>query len=191
MFCGQVPDILVLQLGTFEASPSLIHGRLNWLRSSSSSSQLKKDGLPPVDPDSVYHISILQAVKQLVKQVIHGILAYSLLPKKRLAAEIDAFFGLLAKKGVKQVIVMSPLPSLDPTLQHYRDQVFGLMKKATRNSHVVVYDATYLRGMHHLYLPDGMHLNRHGHEFLGREIGQLITCMVGAKAERGVVLRVA
>jgi hypothetical protein len=191
LFDCSKPDVLVLQFGTFEASPSLLRNRLHKISSSIPYAWGKKKELPSMDPDSRFQLSMSLSAKYLIKHLIHSLLGYRLLPTRRLAPEIDAFFHALENSGVKQVIVMSPLPSTDPTLQRYRNQVHMLMKRCATDCTLVWYDASKLRTQHHLYLPDGMHLNRRGHDFLGKEIGELLASIVREEVESGVVSHAA
>jgi hypothetical protein len=86
---------------------------------------------------------------------------------------------------------MSLLSSTDQALQRYRNQVFKLMKRYATDCTMVWYDASPLQRQHHPYLPDGMHINRPGHDFLRMEIGKNLTGMVAGEVKRGMAIYTA
>jgi hypothetical protein len=166
------PDVLVVQLGTFEAGPTILHGKFGSKKKNMSADMADQF---PYPVDATFKLNLHYKIKFLVKQAIHRLLRYRLLDDAKLQHDIECFMSAVAQLGVAHVVMLSPLPSFDPAFKVYRTRVGKMMNDAAREQGLEITDIrTLLDGRKDLYLPDGVHLNTRGHESLARIVAEKI-----------------
>ena len=175
------PDVLVLQMGNHEGSPSIIRGHIKKLKKKlghtklgpcSSSTEVTPTIKMPV-PSAEYRLSIILRIKYFFKKPLHYIFGSLLFPRKVISTQIIEFFRVIHDAHIPCVIVLGSLHNCDPTIDRYRRILSQLTDEYLHRFNSHIHDTTPLFSGHQdLFLPDGAHLNIKGHSALGLNVSR-------------------
>ncbi len=166
------PDILILQLANYETTPGVrafIMRRFGAkYRAGSSSSATDVSPL-----DSAFSRTKWR-VKAYSKSLADTLTRHSLIDTPCVSALVESFLSSVSSMGLSSVLVMSPLPCMDPVINSYRRDLCPLFRDLSARfgfSYIDIFDvldngATPRRHFYH----DGIHLTRAGHDAVAQAI---------------------
>jgi hypothetical protein len=179
------PHVLVLQLGHYESSIPL-RKRIKKLMRPSAGSAVSHSSCVSWSADYEPHPELhftnswTHQLKNAAKLSLDSVLRVAARPAfdgRRLKFSMASLLHHLRELGVPQVLVLSPFPSLDPTINRYRRQVHSILFAAAKRHSVHFLDVTALsepayslgtpaKAALHLFADD-RHLGVEGHRALG------------------------
>lgn len=168
------PDVLILQYGNYEFSPSLINQIRKKLRKSKSASGAGLSKSKPnshttvsvVNPEKPYAISFKFRLTQFFKDLANKMIFYSWLNKSKWSNITDETFQKIYALNIPKVVLLSPFPTANKVTNIYRSQgaeilrtcgnrynfhfinVLGFLKKAFPNK-ILTADEGHLNTLSH------------------------------------------
>lgn len=170
-------DIIILQLGNYTFSPSLLNKlRKKWRkkRSESSSSSIYVSSNShtslAADINGVFRPSFSFYLNQWIKHIINCCIFYQYLNKRKCIEFIDAAFSAVKSSKASKVIVLSPLPTYNIITNKYRRIGGRWMQKKSAEyefEFIDVFEAIEKWFGKRNFTLDEMHLRKDAHQFLG------------------------
>ena len=160
------PDILVLQMGHFELSPSLL-----W-DSSGLGTPPSRSGLEPAPfgPDSVLRKTPLWHFRMVGKEIVDRFSGRKLVNVRLFGEQLEYFVAQVAELRIPKVLVLGPLPCADTVLMYYRREASRAYADASLKNGFCFQDL--LSGQtEEDYFADNRHLSKRGHTWLGKTVG--------------------
>lgn len=174
----QQPDVLIVQMGNYEFQSDLLKRtrKLVGLSSSSKFSEVLKveHGVTTRNPNRVFTPTLLQHLKLMLKRVWVALVGKYLINVAELSAQAEQFFAWLSEQNTKHVVILSPLPAFDRTVQPLRKIGASLFCRLSRKYNFEYVDVMKLVGGGNDVFFDNIHLNVHGHELVGKAVAEAI-----------------
>jgi hypothetical protein len=162
------PDVLVLQLGNYEATP-----KFRQLSSASSRTPPGPTGVGPPRSPSRFTRTPRWVAVNTARLIAHHVLRLGHVNTESVAKDIEAFFEMVRGRGIPTVVAITPFPYWDSVIHRCRLRVGASMMKSGRARGFIVEDSVPLLAKPELFLADGAHLNPDGHDRLGRRLAEL------------------
>ena len=182
--CGKYqPELLVLQLGNWETKVGLREHLRR--RRGLASSRASLDTISLEAASLVFRPGFRWRAKTRVRQVLDLILGHTLVNTHHMEMLLDIFFDEVVALNIPDVLVLSPLPCLDPVHWFYRQRLLSVFEAASSRRGFLYLDVFDLysrdpRAHAEDLFADPDHLNVAGHRWLGEIVGHRIhSLMVG------------
>jgi hypothetical protein len=173
------PDILVLQLGNYESITNFkkFFNKKLGINLNKKNKNSIVSSVPTHDfiPDFKWHI------KNNLKYIIDSLFFHKVVDLKEVENKLKIFFHTVSEQKIKNVIVLSPLPCKDLTVYKYREHINKMIKETAENFGFYFFDVLNFEKQysHSDYIfTDPIHLNKKGHEILGRFLYNEITTII-------------
>jgi hypothetical protein len=168
ILADRVPDIVLLQVGNYEAA-------FDWQRRVRKALGLssRSDGTDaPLEyaSDAVYLPRNVRGPSGLLRDVTYYALGKILFDPSQLAGQCDTLLSAVVRSGCKRVVVITPLPSMLPWIRRGRSRIGQVMVERAKAVGLPVLDSLPLLSSARWFLPDGSHLNRQGHLVLAEGV---------------------
>ena len=120
------------------------------------------------------------------RRLLDLVLGHPLLNLEQTENLIRIFFAQVAALNIPAVLVLSPLPCLDPTHRFYRRKLLSIFQVEAKKNGFAYLDAfsCLVSQAHtdHLF-EDADHLNVAGHQWLGQIVGQWIHSVISSRTK--------
>jgi hypothetical protein len=175
--CGNYkPEVLVLQLGNWETNA----GFRQYLRKQSGFASSSVVGTSKVEGAPLsFRPGLRWHAKSRVRQVLDLILGHPLVNLEWMQKLLNIFFTEVAALKIPAVLVLSPLPCLDPVHRFYRQRLLPVFEAEVSKHGFPYLDVFNLYGRDGRAHADDLfadagHLNIAGHHWLGEVVGHRI-----------------
>lgn len=168
------PDVLILQLGNFEAS--WVPQRSRWKRlisprPSSGSDSTRSSEQPPAGAiDDVFRYRARHFLRHTGKRLVDLVIGRALVDFPSLESQVGAFLDVVGAHRPRAVIALTPLPSMDPVIRRLRRRLGQILTRRAAERGIAIEDSFDYVDRADCFLSDGLHLNSRGHELLARAL---------------------
>jgi len=172
------PDVLVMQPG-YPETANLISQYVKRKLGRPAGTHGSADALAAYDGafDGSWQLEVKWFFRSRTKRLLDAITGHRLVDLPQLSTFVDRFFSRVAALAVPHVVVLSPLPCADPIALYYRRRLAPMLQATAAEYGYPYLDVVDL-GARRLFL-DPYHLNRAGHELIGRMTGGTIAAALG------------
>lgn len=165
------PDVTILQLGNYETTVTYrqyVRRKLGLKKEKASSAH---SHLPP---DRTFRRTQLWKMKCAIKLAADTLLRHDLVDFEEMESKFTAFFDVVQKEAMGEVIVLAPLPCADPLYVRYRDR-FSVMMQRLASARGFRYISAPLGDENgDAYYVDATHLNARGQALLGNMLAAVV-----------------
>jgi lysophospholipase L1-like esterase len=174
----QQPDVLIVQMGNYEFQSDLLRRTRKLIGLSSSPKHSKilmvEHRVATTDPYRIFSPTKIQRLKLMAKHVWVELFGRYLIDVATSSARAKKFFAWLSEQNTKHVVILSPLPAFDQTVQPLRKIGASLFRTLSRKYNFDYIDAMRLVGERKDFFFDNIHLNAYGHELVGQAVAEAI-----------------